>query len=85
MFVVDYHEKSKKTKCFLYEGELACRSDGLHCINGYGRYLFHGLMAIGQFKNHNLHGYAKVMRSDGCIREGFYKNNRMEGSGRIIH
>lgn len=48
--------KGEKEQQFLYEGELKMRSDGLHCIDGYGRYVYQDQCAIGQFKNHNLHG-----------------------------
>ena len=68
---------------FLYEGELKMRTDGLHCIDGFGRYIYQGHCAVGKFKNHNLHGMAKVVRSDGTTREGIFHKNVMHGPGKV--
>lgn len=77
------NHNGKHEQQFLYEGELKMRSDGLHCIDGFGRYIYQGHCAIGQFKDHNLHGIAKVVRSDGSVREGIFKKNIMHGPGKV--
>ena len=75
--------KGEKEQQFLYEGELKMRADGLHCIDGYGRYVYQDQCAVGQFRNHNLHGEAKVIRSCGTVREGIFHQNVMHGPGRV--
>lgn len=75
--------KGEKEQQFLYEGELKMRSDGLHCIDGFGRYVYQDQCAMGEFKNHNLHGQAKVIRACGTIREGIFHQNVMHGPGRV--
>lgn len=77
------NHNGKREQQFLYEGELKMRTDGLHCIDGFGRYIYQGHCAVGKFKNHNLHGMAKVVRSDGTIREGMFSQNIMHGPGKV--
>jgi len=79
--VINY--SGKKEQQFMYEGELKQRPDGLHSIDGYGRYIYQGQCAIGQFHDHNIHGFAKVIKSDGTIREGQYQENVMHGQGKV--